>query len=55
MGTSGSVISRIESGQHATSITTLKRLAAALEASAVVGLRFTGEDAGSRDDELVVL
>jgi ribosome-binding protein aMBF1 (putative translation factor) len=43
MGTTASVISRIESGQHPTSVRTLKRLAAALDGSAVVGFRFDAE------------
>jgi ribosome-binding protein aMBF1 (putative translation factor) len=37
MGTSHSAISRIESGQHATSVQTLQRLAAALEMRFVMG------------------
>lgn len=37
MGTSHSAISRIESGQHATSVDTLRRLAGALETHLVVG------------------
>jgi transcriptional regulator with XRE-family HTH domain len=37
MGTTASVISRIESGQHATSLRTLKRLAEALELRLVIG------------------
>jgi ribosome-binding protein aMBF1 (putative translation factor) len=37
MGTSHSAISRIESGQHRTSIATLERLAQALEARFVIG------------------
>jgi ribosome-binding protein aMBF1 (putative translation factor) len=37
MGTSHSAISRIESGQHSTSVQTLQRLAAALEMRFVVG------------------
>jgi ribosome-binding protein aMBF1 (putative translation factor) len=40
MGTTASVISRIESGQHRTSAETLRRLAQALEGSAVVGFDF---------------
>lgn len=40
MGTTGSVISRIESGQHRTSTETLRRLAEALEGHAVVGFEF---------------
>jgi ribosome-binding protein aMBF1 (putative translation factor) len=37
MGTSHSAISRIESGQHGTSVRTLQRLAAALEMRFVMG------------------
>ena len=37
MGTSYSAISRIESGQHSTSVQTLQRLAAALEMRFVMG------------------
>jgi ribosome-binding protein aMBF1 (putative translation factor) len=37
MGTSHSAISRIESGQHVTSVTTLQRLAEALEVRFVMG------------------
>lgn len=37
MGTSHSVISRIESGQHPTSVTTLERLAAAFDTNLVLG------------------
>jgi ribosome-binding protein aMBF1 (putative translation factor) len=55
MGTSGSVISRIESGQHATSIRTLTRLASALEAEAIVGFRFSGDNDVDRADALVAL
>jgi ribosome-binding protein aMBF1 (putative translation factor) len=44
MGTSHSAISRIESGQHATSVTTLQRLADAL------GVRFVmGFESGSSE------
>ncbi|MGH2879742.1 MAG: helix-turn-helix domain-containing protein [Solirubrobacteraceae bacterium] len=53
MGTTASVISRIESGQHATSARTLKRLAEALDAQAVLGFRF-GSGAKPQH-ELVVL
>jgi ribosome-binding protein aMBF1 (putative translation factor) len=42
MGTTASVISRIESGQHRTSTETLRRLAEALEGHAVVGFEFNG-------------
>lgn len=40
MGTTASVISRIESGQHRTSTETLRRLAEALGGHAVVGFDF---------------
>ncbi|MGH9267139.1 MAG: helix-turn-helix domain-containing protein [Acidimicrobiales bacterium] len=40
MGTTASVISRIESGQHRTSTETLRRLAEALEGHAVLGFDF---------------
>jgi transcriptional regulator with XRE-family HTH domain len=53
MGTTPSVISRIESGQHATSARTLKRLAQALDARAVIGFEFAGD--GGAKHELVVL
>jgi ribosome-binding protein aMBF1 (putative translation factor) len=46
MGTSASAISRIESGQHATSVRTLERLAEALEAKLVVGFE---TEAGDRE------
>ncbi|MGH2923105.1 MAG: helix-turn-helix domain-containing protein [Solirubrobacterales bacterium] len=45
MGTSHSVISRIESGQHPTSVETLRRLANAFETNLVVGF------ADARPDE----
>ncbi len=53
MGTTASVISRIESGQHATSARTLKRLAEALDAQAVLGFRFGS--VAKPQHELVVL
>ena len=37
MGTSHSAISRIESGQHQTSVETLKRLATALDLRLIIG------------------
>lgn len=40
MGTTASVISRIESGQHRTSTETLRRVAEALEGHAIVGFDF---------------
>lgn len=46
MGTSASTISRIESGQHVTSVTTLERLAEALQAKLVVGFE---TEAGDRE------
>lgn len=46
METSASTISRIESGQHVTSVTTLERLAAALEVKLLVGFE---TEAGDRE------
>jgi ribosome-binding protein aMBF1 (putative translation factor) len=46
METSASTISRIESGQHVTSFTTLERLAAALEVKLLVGFE---TQAGNRE------
>jgi ribosome-binding protein aMBF1 (putative translation factor) len=53
MGTTASVISRIESGQHRTSTETLRRLAEALEGHAVLGFDFG--TARQPDQELVQL
>lgn len=53
MGTTASVISRIESGQHRTSTETLRRLAEALEGHAVLGFDFG--TARHPDQELVRL
>jgi ribosome-binding protein aMBF1 (putative translation factor) len=53
VGTSHSVISRIESGQHPTSVTTLQRLAAAFETHLVVG--FSDEPDAIVDRELVAV
>lgn len=53
MGTTASVISRIESGQHRTSTETLRRLAEALEGHAVLGFEFG--TARSPEQELVRL
>ena len=53
MGTTASVISRIESGQHRTSTETLRRLAEALEGHAVLG--FEIDTAGRPDPDLVRL
>ena len=49
MGTTASVISRIESGQHRTSTETLRRLAAALEGQAVIGFEFRHADGADRE------
>lgn len=53
MGTTASVISRIESGQHASSAKTLKRLGEALGGHAVIGFDFGSEKRPKR--ELVAL
>lgn len=53
MGTTTSVISRIESGQHRTSTETLRRLAEALEGHALLGFDFGTEADPER--ELVAL
>lgn len=53
MGTTASVISRIESGQHRTGAETLRRLAEALEGNAVVGFEFGTQAEPER--ELVAL
>lgn len=42
MGTSASVVSRLESGQHSITMKTLRRVATALQSQLVVG--FAGED-----------
>jgi ribosome-binding protein aMBF1 (putative translation factor) len=51
MGSTASVISRIESGQHRISTETLRRLAEALEGHAVFGFQFDGAE----EQELVRL
>jgi ribosome-binding protein aMBF1 (putative translation factor) len=53
MGTTASAISRIESGQHATSAQTLKKLGDAFGGRAVVGFEFGSVRAPER--ELVAL
>lgn len=53
MGTTASAISRIESGQHATSSQTVKKLADAFGARAVLGFEFGSATHPQR--ELVVL
>jgi ribosome-binding protein aMBF1 (putative translation factor) len=50
MGTSHSVISRIESGQHPTSVRTLARLAAAFETHLVVGFDDAPEEVTIESD-----
>ncbi|MGH2715818.1 MAG: helix-turn-helix domain-containing protein [Pseudonocardiaceae bacterium] len=42
MGTTGPVVCRIESGQHSTSVRTLRRLAKALEGHALIEFDFEG-------------
>lgn len=49
MGTSHSAISRIESGQHRTSVATLERLADALEARLVMGFETSQPEAPVRE------
>jgi transcriptional regulator with XRE-family HTH domain len=51
MGTSHSAISRIESGQHATTVQTLRRLAVALETNLAVG--FADDIAGLGSDAAI--
>ena len=51
MGTSHSAISRIESGQHQTSVETLRRLASALELRLLIG--FERGPSGNPQRELV--
>lgn len=53
MGTTASAISRVESGQHATSAQTVKKLADAFGARAVLGFEFGSVKHPER--ELVVL
>jgi ribosome-binding protein aMBF1 (putative translation factor) len=49
MGTSHSAISRIEAGQHRTSVATLERLAQALEVRLVMGFETGPRDAPVRE------
>jgi ribosome-binding protein aMBF1 (putative translation factor) len=49
MGTSHSAISRIESGQHRTSVATLERLAQALEVRFVMGFESGSREAPVRE------
>jgi ribosome-binding protein aMBF1 (putative translation factor) len=52
MGTTASVVSRIESGQHRTNVRTLERLAQALGGRAVIGIEF---DSDSKTPTLIAL
>lgn len=54
MKTTGSVVSRIESGRHATTARTLKRLFEALDGHLVIGAEFAAAEGETRQD-LVVL
>ena len=54
MGTSHSAISRIEGGQHPTSVETLRRLAAALDTHLVVGFS-DAEPEADAERELVAI
>jgi transcriptional regulator with XRE-family HTH domain len=49
MGTSHSAISRIESGQHRTSVATLERLAQALDVRFVMGFESGPQEAPVRE------
>jgi ribosome-binding protein aMBF1 (putative translation factor) len=49
MGTSHSAISRVESGQHRTSVATLERLARALEVRFVMGFETGSREAPVRE------
>ena len=49
MGTTKSVISRIESGQHRSGTDTLRRLAEALNGRAVIGFEFDAAPATGQD------
>lgn len=49
MGTTKSVISRIESGQHRSGIDTVRRLAEALGGHAVIGFEFDSGNAARSD------
>jgi transcriptional regulator with XRE-family HTH domain len=48
MGTSHSVISRLESGQHSASLATMRKLAQALESHLVYGFQDEAPDEASR-------
>lgn len=49
MGTTASVISRIETGQHQINTETLRRLAEALEGHAVLGFEFNAQGKPKRE------
>jgi ribosome-binding protein aMBF1 (putative translation factor) len=55
MGTSHSVISRLESGRHNISMTTLHRLARALDVKLVYGFESNDGDAGSEPTRSLVV
>jgi transcriptional regulator with XRE-family HTH domain len=55
MGTSHSVISRIESGRHNISMTTLHRLARALDVKLVYGFESNDDDADSEPTRSLVV
>jgi ribosome-binding protein aMBF1 (putative translation factor) len=54
MGTSHSAVSRIESGQHPTTVETLRRLAAALDTNLVVGFS-DHEPSANEETDLVTV
>ncbi len=55
MGTTNTVISRLESGQHRASLTTLRRLAEALESRVVIGFEGEAERIAGAAPELAAL
>ncbi len=55
MGTSHSVISRLESGRHSFSMITLRRLADALDMKLIYGFEVEGEDGAEPTRNLVVV
>jgi transcriptional regulator with XRE-family HTH domain len=55
MGTSHSVISRLESGRHNFSMTTLRRLAEALDVKLIYGFEVDGDEGAEPTRNLVVV
>lgn len=55
MGTTNTVISRLESGQHRASLTTLRRLAEAFESRVVIGFEAEADRETGAVPELAVL